>query len=78
MSFSCQFSLNFSHSWAHFLGSVLEARDKFEPNFCLCMFRYVSTLHFAIVCIFCAHVRSLSIKRVDLVFDLLISCPHLW
>ena len=70
MSFSCQFSLNFSHSWAHFLGWVLEARGEFEPTFCLCMSKYVSTLHFIIVCIFCGHVPSLSIKKIDFVFDL--------
>ena len=70
MSFSCQFSLNFFQSWADIPGSVLEARDKFEPKYYLCMFEYVSTLHFAIVCIICGHVPSLSIKKIDFVFDL--------
>ena len=78
MSFSCQFSLNFSQTWALFPGSVLEARGEFEPNSCLCMFEYLFTVQFLIACIPPGHVLSLSITKMDFVFDLLISCPHLW
>ena len=70
MSFSCQFSLNFTESTAHFLGWVLEARGDFEPNFCFCMLGEAFTLHFVFVSIICGHPPSLSIEKVHFIFDL--------